>query len=295
MSIISRRILLAQILLLLASCTRSKPTPTKQLKKLIVGIVAYGEGIGSAEQYQSFINYLESQTKTLIELEPAYNEVQAVRQIERQAWSLVFAPPGLAAIAISRAKYVPLFSLQGVSNRRSIIIVLKDSPVQTLNDLNGKIIALGQPGSATGYYVPLYSLYGTTPQEVRISPTPKATLEWVAKGEVTAGALSRDEFDRYRPEINADFRVLFTSLRVPSGAVLISPSIESSQRNAIAQAMNAALPEMAQQAGYLPGAKPPEYNTLIAFIEQIKPIEVHIKEKPAPLYQIAEEKKSFEN
>ncbi|WP_045055863.1 phosphate/phosphite/phosphonate ABC transporter substrate-binding protein [Aliterella atlantica] len=291
MSIISRRILLAQILLLLASCTRSKSTPTKQLEKLVIGIVAYGEGVGSAQQFQSFINYLQSQTKTLIELEPAYNEVQAVRQIQRQAWSLVFAPPGLAAIAISRAKYVPLFSLQGLSNRRSIIIVLKSSPVQALNDLNGKVIALGQPGSATGYYVPLYSLYGTTPKQVRISPTPQTTLEWVAKGEVAAGALSRDEFDRYRPEIKADFRVLFTSLRVPAGAVLISPSVESSRRNAIAQAMNEALPDIAQAAGYLPSVKPPEYNTLITFIEQVKPIEARIQEQPAPLYQIAEEKK----
>ncbi|KJH70739.1 phosphonate ABC transporter substrate-binding protein [Aliterella atlantica CENA595] len=288
---ISRRILLAQILLLLASCTRSKSTPTKQLEKLVIGIVAYGEGVGSAQQFQSFINYLQSQTKTLIELEPAYNEVQAVRQIQRQAWSLVFAPPGLAAIAISRAKYVPLFSLQGLSNRRSIIIVLKSSPVQALNDLNGKVIALGQPGSATGYYVPLYSLYGTTPKQVRISPTPQTTLEWVAKGEVAAGALSRDEFDRYRPEIKADFRVLFTSLRVPAGAVLISPSVESSRRNAIAQAMNEALPDIAQAAGYLPSVKPPEYNTLITFIEQVKPIEARIQEQPAPLYQIAEEKK----
>lgn len=167
MSTISRRIFLAQILLLLASCTRSKTAATKQLNKLIIGIVAYGEGISSEDQYQSFIDYLESQTKTIIELEPAYNEVQAVRQIERQAWSLVFAPPGLAAIAISKAKYIPLFSLQGLANRRSIIVVLKNSPIQNLSSLNGKAIALGQPGSATGYYVPLYNLYGTTPSEIR--------------------------------------------------------------------------------------------------------------------------------
>lgn len=291
MSIISRRLLLAQILLLLASCTRSKYTHTKQIEKLTIGLVAYGEGISSTEQYQSFISYMESQTKTLIELEPAYNEVQAVQQIQRQAWSLVFAPPGLAAIAISKAKYIPLFSLQGLSNRRSIIVVPQASTVRTLNDLNGKVIALGQPGSATAYYVPLYSLYGTTLSEVRISPTPKTTLEWVANGEVAAGALSKDEFERYRTDFKANFKVLFTSLRVPSGAVLISPSIENSQRSAIFAAMNNALPEMAQQAGYLPSVKPPDYKTLITFINQVKPIEARIKEKPARLYQIGEEKK----
>lgn len=285
-----RRLFLAQILLLLVSCTRSKSTQIS-LKKLIVGVVAYGEGLQSVEQYQSFIDYLETQTKTLIELEPAYNEVQAINQIQRQAWSLVFAPPGLAAIAISKANYIPLFPLQGRNNRRSVIVVLKANSIENLADLNGKIIALGQPGSATGYYVPLYTLYGTTPAEVRISPTPKTTLNWLDKGEVAAGALSEDEFNRYQTEFSPNrFKVLTTSLRVPSGSVLISPSVEPSQRQVIQQIMSAALPEMVQQAGYIPEVKPPEYKTLITFIEKVKPIEARIHQKPAPLYRIGEEK-----
>jgi phosphonate transport system substrate-binding protein len=284
-----RRLFLAQIILLLASCTRSKSTQVT-LKKLIVGIVAYGEGIQSVEQYQNFIDYLETQTKAVIELEPAYNEVQAIKQIQRQAWSLVFAPPGLAAIAISKADYIPLFPLQGRTNRRSFIVVLATSTIQNLADINGKIIALGQPGSATGYYVPLYTLYGTTPAGVRISPTPKTTLDWLATGEVAAGALSEDEFERYRVEFNpSQFRILTTSLRVPSGSVLISPGIEPRQRQVIQEIMNAALPEMVQQAGYIPEAKPPEYKTLITFIEKVKPIEARINQKPAPLYQIGQE------
>ena len=284
-----RRLFLAQIILLVASCMRSKSTRVT-LKKLIVGIVAYGEGIQSVDQYQNFIDYLETQAKTVIELEPAYNEVQAIKQIQRQVWSLVFAPPGLAAIAISKTNYIPLFPLQGRTNRRSLIVVLATSAIQNLTDINGKIIALGQPGSATGYYVPLYTLYGTTPAEVRISPTPKMTLDWLAKGEVAAGALSEDEFERYQVEFSPNqFRILTTSLRVPSGSVLISPSVEPSQRQIIQQIMNAALPEIAQQAGYIPEVKPPEYKTLITFIEKVKLIEARINQKPAPLYQKGQE------
>jgi len=279
-----RRLFLAQILLLVASCTRLK-SPQINLKKLIVGVIAYGEGVQSVEQYQSFINYLETQTKTLIELEPAYNEVQAIKQIQRQAWSLVFAPPGLAAIAISKANYISLFPLQGRTSRRSLIVVLATSNIHNLTNLNGKIIALGQPGSATSYYVPLYTLYGTTPAEVRISPTPKTTLDWLAKKEVAAGALSEDEFERYKTEFDLNiFKILTTSLRVPSGSVLISPNVEPNQRQFIQQVMSAALPEMVQQAGYVPEVRPPEYKTLINFIEKVKPIEARINQKPAPLY-----------
>ncbi len=286
----SRRLFFTQIILLLAGCRQfiSKP---QQLGKLIIGVVAYGEGVRSVEQYQNFINYLQSQTQTIIELEPVYNEVKAVQQIQNRVWSLVFAPPGLAAIA-TQAQYLPLFPLQGINNRRSVFVVLKASNIKKLIDLNGKTVALGQPGSVTGYYLPLYNLYGITLAQVQIAPTPRSILELIASGKVMAGALSKDEFDRYRSEfLPIELRILHASQSIPSGAVLISPDIERNQQNLIQQAMNQAVPEIAQQAGYIPNAQPPSYQDLVAFIDKVKPIEAHLHEQPAPLYQKVEEKK----
>lgn len=283
---ISRRSLLAQIPWVLAGCTLIRSASYEGTGKLMIGLVSYGEGVRSIDQYQRFVEYLQSRTKAVIELEPAYNEVKAVEQIERRAWSLVFAPPGLAAIAVSRMQYIPLFSLQGVDNLRSVLLVLQDSPIQRLEDVNGQRVALGQPGSATGYYVPLYDLYGTTPREVRIAPTPQAVLEGVTKAEVEVGAVAKDEFDAYRSQSNgSNLRILHTSRRLPSGAVLMSPHVEGKQQALIRQAMNEALPAIAQEAGYVPNAAPPDYKTLISFIEKVKPIEARIHEQPAPLYQ----------
>ncbi len=274
-----------QTLLLLTGCNASNPAESNKLGKLVIGVVAYGEGGRSVDQYEGFINYLESRIKTLIELEPAYNEIKAVEQIQQQKWALVFAPPGLTAIAVSKANYLPIFPRQGVDNLSSVLVVLKSSPIQKLADLNGKSLALGQPGSATGYYVPLYELYGSTLSEIRIAPTPKTVLEWVAKAEVNVGALAKDEFDRYRSEFrDREFRILHTSRRLPSGSVLISPNVERNQQQLIQQAMNEAVPTIAQAADYIPNASPPDYKTLISFIEKVKPIEARIQEKPAPLY-----------
>lgn len=286
----SRRLFLTQCILLLAGCKQFLSKP-EQLGRLIIGVVAYGEGV-RVEQYQSFINYLQSQTRAIIELEPVYNEVKAVQQIQNRVWSLVFAPPGLAAIA-TQAQYSPLFPLQGINNRHSVLVVLKASNIKKLTDLNGKTVALGQPGSVTGYYLPLYSLYGITLAQVQIAPTPRTILELIAKDEVAAGALSKDEFDRYRSEfLPTQLRILHASQSIPSGAVLISRDIERNQQNLIQQAMNQAVPEIAQQAGYIPNAQPPDYKDLVAFIEKVKPIEAHIHEQPAPLYQIGEAKQS---
>lgn len=283
--LISRFALGVGLLLVSVSCTRSTSNPSEAQSKLTIGIVTYDEGARSVDQYTGFTDYLGSQTKTLIELEPAYNEIKALEQIERQAWGLVFAPPGLAAIAISKSRYRPILPLQGIDHLSSVLVVRKDSPVQNLQDLNGKSVALGQPGSATGYYVPLYNLYGLTLAEVRLAPTPKTVLEWISKGEVDAGALSKDALTRHQAEFRStQFRILLSSRRIPSGAVLVSPQMDLQQQEIIKQALNQAIPQVVQQVGYIINTPPPDYKTLIAFINKVKPIESNIREKPALLY-----------
>ncbi|MCL1466836.1 phosphate/phosphite/phosphonate ABC transporter substrate-binding protein [Argonema galeatum] len=281
---LSRRLLLAQILMFLAGCASVNDRPGKNLEKLIIGVVSDGEGPRSTEKYDRLIAYLESQTRTLIELEPAYNEIKAVEQIKRQNWDLAFASPGLAAIAIAKAQYLPLFPLQGISSLQSVFAVLNESRIKQLADLARKKVALGQPGSATGYYVPLNELRGTTLAEVRLAPTPRTVLEWIAKGEVAAGALSREAFDRYRSEFSStNFRIIHASPKIPAGAVLIGPKVERNQQELIKKVMSNVSPELAQEAGYIPNAKAPNYDSLIALIQKVESLEARLQKKPVRL------------
>lgn len=166
----------------------------------------------------------------------------------------------------------------------SVLVVRADSPIESLTDVNGRVLALGQPGSATGYYVPLYELYGTTPSEVRLGSTPAQILEWLSRGEADIGAMSQDEFERYRTSVDTPFRVLHTSRRIPSGSVLISPKVDRNQQELLQTVMGEALPAIAEEANSIPNAPPPNYDTLIEFIEKVKPIETNINQTPAPLY-----------
>jgi phosphonate transport system substrate-binding protein len=287
---ISRRLLVSHALLFLAGCQFVRSTQPGTFEQLTVGVIAHGEEALSIERYQRFIEYLQSETKILFQLEPVYNEIRAIEQIKRQIWSLVFAPPGLAAIAVSEAQYLPMFPLQDVENLTSVLVTLEDSPIQELTDVNGQIIALGQPGSATGYYVPLYELYGTAPAEVRVAPTPRTILEWLANREVVVGAMAKDQLDRHRSEFSAaNFRILRTSRRIPPGSVLVSPQVDRNQQELLHKVMSEVFPTIAQEAGYVPNASPPDYETLISFIRKVEPIEARIREKPAPLYAAEEE------
>lgn len=267
----------------LSSCDRPAAQSGTRTR-LTIGLVSYDTGAASVERYTPFRQYLEEALAATVELEPVFNELRAVEQIESQAWDLVFAPAGLAAIAIGEAQYVPLFPLQGTPNQRSVIVAKADSSAESLNDLANTVIALGEPGSATGYYLPLYDLYGLTLAEIRFAPTPKTALEWVADNVVLAGALSEENFQQYRNNFEGtQFRVLHQSRVISGGAVLLSPKVERNLQRLIEEAMQAAPANVASDADYVANATAPDYGQLMQFVEKVRPLEDKVRETPAVL------------
>lgn len=115
------RFCLLGLLALLACCGLSLAGCTERPAiappaRLTIGLVSYGAEASAFEPYQRFQTYLAEQLQAVVELDPAYNELRAVEQVQQGAWSLVFAPAGLAAIARSEAQYLPIFPLEGTPN-----------------------------------------------------------------------------------------------------------------------------------------------------------------------------------
>ena len=268
---LSRRLFLLESLLLAVNACKSAQ---KISTPLLIGVINYDQDEQIINRYTSFNGYLSSVLKAHVEIEPTFNERKALERISSQAWSLVFAPPGVAATAINDFQYIPLFPMQeDVTNLRSIFIVDNDSPLRELRQLEGKTIALGQVGSTTGYYFPIYNLYGLTLAEVLHVPTPKTILEWVALKKVTAGALSTKEFNLYSPQFSQKFRILYTdSHPVPPSSILLAPTVDRTYQNRIIAAMSDAPPDVVQQAGYVPNASVPNYEYMIAVVERVRAI-----------------------
>jgi len=267
----SRRGLLLQLFLLTACGVRSLST---KRQGLVLGVVSYNAGEQTINRYAKFNRYLSEKIGVIVQLEPAFNENRALERIRNRDWSLAFAEPGLAAIAIAQHQYTPLFSLQGNANLRSILVVRKDNPIVELRELQNQTLALGQPGSATGYFFPIYNLYGLTLAEIMLAPTPKTVLEWVATGKATAGALSKEELYLHSSYFSpTEFRVLYTDPHeVPPGVVLIAPNVDESLRQQIYQIMNRAPSVLAQAAGYIPNSSTPDYRYMISVVKRVRAI-----------------------
>lgn len=266
----SRRLFLLHLLLLTACRAKSIPS---QGEEILLGMVSYDAGAEAINRYTNFTNYLSEKTGAVVRLEPTFNENIALERIQNGTWSLVFAPPGLAALAIAQNHYLPVFPLEGINDLRSVLVVTKESPIQNLHDLQGQTLALGQPGSATGYYFPIYNLYGLTLAEVIFAPTPKTVLEWVAQGKATAGALSKEEFISYSALSQTQFRILYTDPHyVPPGVVLVGPTVERNNQEQIRKVMSEAPSALAQEVGYVPNGSLPDYRYMIAVVERVRTI-----------------------
>ena len=274
-----RRFLLIVIILTVASCDRPQET---EFRKLSIGVVSYGDNDKSIRQYNEFKNYLGAQQNSLIELEPTYNEVRALNQIARNQWDLVFAPPGLAAIAISEHNYEPLVPLEGSDKTRSVIVVNQDSTAKNRRDLRGERIALGQKGSATGYYLPIFNLYGLNFKQVIYAPTPKDVLQLLAEDKVTVGALSLADYNILKRDYQPNqFKIVHLDQhKVPPGAILISDRIERNQQEQIKQALQNTPSFIAATAGYLPNEQLPDYAYLIKVIKRVQEV---LEESPMVL------------
>ena len=276
-SIANRRLFLTWLFLSSCGARRFSQLDNSQpskLEQLTIGTLSYGVGTETIAQYDSIKQYLAQKLQSLVQIEPAFNENKALERIKAQAWSLVFAPPGLAAIAISQYQYTALVPLEGINNLRSILVVKKDSTYQDLRSLAGKKLAIGLPGSATGYYFPLYNFYGLTLAELIVSPTPKAILEAVAQGSADVGALSLQEFNTYKSEIKqAPLRILFVDPhKVPTGAILVSSTVEVKLQESIRQVLKNAPSTIAQASGFIPNGTVPDYQYTISVIERVRSI-----------------------
>ncbi len=282
-SMLSRCLYLVIIIFLLLGCQSRQ----QFADRITLGVISFGENQQLEEKYGELKVYLEKELNSIVELEPTYNERQAITQIKEQAWDVVFAPSGLAAIATKQSTYKSILPLEGGLNNRSIFVVAQTSPLKTVAELKGKAIALGQPGSATGYYFPLLNLYGLTLAKIDLATTPKQALEWISKGKVVAAAMSLEDYNRYRPTVpETRFRVLFQDdHEVPSGSILLSNSLPQIQQQALINVLTSAPPMIPASVGYIANGDVPDYEKLGTIINKIKPISENIRQQPAILYE----------
>jgi phosphonate transport system substrate-binding protein len=164
---------------------------------------------------------------------------------------------GTAMLLQQRANAQPLLWTErnGVSWYDTVILVRRDSGINSLAQLRGRRIAFQRTTSTSGYLVPAATLLDVgLPLEILLSPkdSPSAdavgylfagsemnVVTWVHKRLADAGAISSVEWDDGRlPEsFRNDMRVLVRTAPFPRGLEMVRGNLESPVRERLRQVL----------------------------------------------------------
>jgi phosphonate transport system substrate-binding protein len=141
----------------------------------------------------------------------------------------------------------------GVSAYSTYFVTRQDSPIKTLDDLQGQIIALQSPSSSSGFMFPMVYLLssGFNPVEKAEANHPVAgdevgylfsgeddnTIEWILDGKTVAGALDSETWAELSQADRDQLTILAETDTFPRHVVLAGPSLEQDQIEALKAAM----------------------------------------------------------
>ena len=121
---------------------------------------------------------------------------------------------------------------------RGQIIVLRDSPVKDLHDLDGKEVAFPTPDGFTGYWVPMDALLNAG---VHVKPVFSGNQEnsigTLTREEVAAAGVNNTVLDHFSRRTGLVYRVLWSSRLYNDLCIMANPKMPKAKADAVKAAL----------------------------------------------------------
>lgn len=169
-----------------------------------------------------------------------------IKLVKEGKIDIILESPLIATLLKVEADAVPILTVwrKGVGEYNSLLFVRKDSGIQKIEDLKGKLVAFKDPGSNSGYFLPQIGLKAKGLEMIELSSfnsiVPKDKVgyvfagselnisSWVFYKKAAAGALSnlawvspKDVPQSYKK----DFKIIYESPKTPEFIVLVRPGL----------------------------------------------------------------------
>jgi phosphonate transport system substrate-binding protein len=223
----------------------TRTMPEKYLRVAVAAMISPKE---TFIYYRELLDYIGRHSGHSVQLiqRKTYDDVNAL--FPKGEIDLAFICTG--PFAASREKFgfeaLATPQVRGQPFYQSYLIVPKDSPYQTLEDLRGRVFAFTDPDSNTGAMVPRFWLaeVGETPEsffsKTIFTYSHDNSILAVAKGLVDAAAVDGHQweyFERFRPADTSRTRVIRKSQPFGSPPLVASGRLQSDVRSKIQQLM----------------------------------------------------------
>lgn len=209
---------------------------TTHARALVIGTIS-DEPVKEIRTYQPFAQYLAQQL-TLFGIDEG--KVVVARDIDHMAdlirtgqVDLFFDSP-LVSLAINQktgSRPLARRWKNGTAQYHSVIFARENSDIASFQDLSGRIIAFEESFSTSGYLLPRIALAElgialtmVRPPQLWVSPEQTGclftgdndnTLEWVLRGRVDAGAMSKTQFEKRAATNRAKLKVIMRTIDIP--------------------------------------------------------------------------------
>ncbi|MFN3415827.1 MAG: phosphate/phosphite/phosphonate ABC transporter substrate-binding protein [Caldimonas sp.] len=194
--------------------------------------------------------HLEAQLARAVQFYTARDFRQLAADTRARVFDAAMLPAHLAALAMSDWGYLPLSGT--LAHTQVILLVRKDSPVQTAQDLRGQAIGTLDPLSlvaavALRWLTEQGLALGTGAQAVRVAvqPTVSSALHALARGEVAAVAVAEAQLHNLSADTPIDHRRLVELRDIPGPVFVASPTLPDVQRLALVRALLSFQPDPA--------------------------------------------------
>ena len=140
---------------------------------------------------------------------------------------------------------------KGQREYRSVFFVRRDSPVRSLDDLRGRLLALEAPRSTSAFALPLATLqlHGLRVAPASGAAGPRAAVHyvlagseanqgyWVLRGRADAGAFNDGDWERLPDAVRAELRIVHTTAPLLRWLVSFRKGLAPDVRHAVQAAM----------------------------------------------------------
>jgi phosphonate transport system substrate-binding protein len=194
------------------------------------------------EYYQPLMDYLSRNTPYRFELRLGRTYLETIEDLRKGTTDVAYL--GGATYAIARHRFgaralVKPRNAEGGTTYRCFIIVRKDSPIRTIQDLRGKSVAFGARRATTGSLIPSYMLFGSgvTPNHLKVVRNlhnHEEVAKAVLKGLYDAGAVKDVVAWKYEAQ---GLRVIAESEDLPNAPIAAGRTLSRDAEEAMVKAL----------------------------------------------------------
>lgn len=259
---------LGLLALALTSCASAsnaaggEESPTCPGGQIRFGILPYEDPERLEPAYQVLAEALSAELDCPVEVSITEDYAAEVLAMQNDSLEIAqFGPLGFV-FASERADAQPLVSFGDAEGRPTTytggIWVPKDSPIETVDDLTGKTLALGSPGSTSGDALPMSALAEAGIEDDVVADYagghPEALLALV-NGTVDAAQINSQTLATAEAEGTFDasgFRQVWESEPIPNDPITVRGNLSPEFRDAVREALlNLDPADVAEVGGFL--------------------------------------------